>query len=160
MAQEMLPQDMNLGRDTHDLIVSFAVEFIHLLTFQANEICQKETNNGYISLQHVIRACEELGFEEFVGEIENVSAVYESDLRTMQKVVCPTPCFTRNAYQRNERKRLDGGVMDLTWRIWRRFKRSCLRNQGSDLKKDRWIAASNNEFDSRLLLLNTISHML
>jgi down-regulator of transcription 1 len=87
LATELLPEGLVLGRDTHDLIVSCAVEFVQLLTFQANEICQKETNNGYISLQHVIRACEELGFDEFVSEIESVSAAYEQELRTLQKVL-------------------------------------------------------------------------
>lgn len=86
MAQELLPEGLNFTRDTHDLIVSCALEFIHLLTFQANEICQKETNNGYISLQHVLRACEELGFQEYIAEIESATNMYERELRTLQKV--------------------------------------------------------------------------
>jgi hypothetical protein len=86
MAQELLPDGLNLSRDTHDLIVSFAHEFVHMVTFQANEICQKETRNGYIGLQHVIRACEELGFPDYVDEIEEVSEIYDRQLKLMQKV--------------------------------------------------------------------------
>jgi len=89
MAQELLPQGLNLSRDTHDLILSFAHEFLHLITFQANEICQNETNNGYIGLQHVVRACQELGFQEYVGEIVEVGEVYDRELKVLQKVRSP-----------------------------------------------------------------------
>jgi len=86
MAQELLPDGLNLGRDTHDLILSFAIEFIHMLTFQANEICQKETRNGFIGLQHVVKACSELGFHEYICEIQAVTTVYDRHIRMMQKV--------------------------------------------------------------------------
>jgi down-regulator of transcription 1 len=87
MAQELLPDGLNLSRDTHNLILACALEFIQMLTFQANQICQKETRNGFIGLQHVVKACEELGFHEYVREIEAVTAVYERQLKVMQKVI-------------------------------------------------------------------------
>ena len=86
MAQELLPEGINFSRDTHDLILSFAHEFLHMVTFQANEICQKETKNGYIGLHHVVRACRELGFQEYVDEIEEVGEVYDRELKVLQKV--------------------------------------------------------------------------
>jgi hypothetical protein len=89
LAEELLPEGLYLGKDTQQLVMSCAHEFLHLLTFQANEICQKETNNGYISLQHVVRACEELGFAEYRGEIEAVSNVYDQQLKSSQKVTNP-----------------------------------------------------------------------
>jgi down-regulator of transcription 1 len=86
MAQELLPEGLNLSRDTHNLIQSCAQEFIQLLTFQANEICQKESKYGFLGSQHVVKACEELGFPEYVGEIEAVTAVYGHHVKVMQKV--------------------------------------------------------------------------
>ena len=86
MAQELLPKGINLSKDTHDLILACALEFIQLLTFQANEICQKQTRNGFIGLQHVVKACEELGFHEYVREIEAVTAIYDRQLKLMQRV--------------------------------------------------------------------------
>jgi hypothetical protein len=86
LAQDLLPAELNLSEDTHVLIQSCAVEFIQLLTFQANEICQRERRNGFLGLQHIIRACEELGFKEYVCEIEAVSAVYDRQLKLLQKV--------------------------------------------------------------------------
>jgi len=86
MAQEFLPEGYNLSSETHNLIQSFALEFVQLLTFQANEICQKECRNGFIGLQHVTRACEELGFKDYVDEIEAVTAVYDRQMKLTQKV--------------------------------------------------------------------------
>jgi hypothetical protein len=86
MAQELLPDGLKLDLDTQDLVVAFALEFIQLLTYQANEICQKETNNGYIAPTHVLRACEELGFDEYVCEIQAVTEAYDRQIKTMQKV--------------------------------------------------------------------------
>ena len=92
MAQELLPEGLNLSKDTHDLILACAQEFIQLLTFQANEICQKKTRNGFIGLQHVVQACEELGFQEYVCEIEAVTAIYDQQLKMMQRVrISPPP---------------------------------------------------------------------
>ena len=93
LAQDLLPRDLTLAEDTHDLIQAFALEFIQLLTSQANEICQRERMNGFLGLQHVVRACQELGFEEYVDEIEAVSAVFERQVKFLQKV-CP-PCCMR-----------------------------------------------------------------
>lgn len=86
LAQDLLPGDLNLAEDTHDLIQAFALEFIHLLTFQANEICQRESRSGFLGLQHILRACQELGFGEYVDEIEAVSTVFERQIKFLQKV--------------------------------------------------------------------------
>jgi down-regulator of transcription 1 len=86
LAQDLLPEDLNLSDDTHNLIQACALEFIQLLTFQANEICQRESRNGFLGLQHVVRACQELGFQEYVCEIEAVSAVFEKQVKFLQKV--------------------------------------------------------------------------
>lgn len=90
MAEELLPEGLYMGKDTQRLVVSCAQEFVHMLTFQANEICQKETRNGYISLQHVVKACEELGFAEYAGEIQAVSNVYDQQLKSSQRVRSPS----------------------------------------------------------------------
>jgi down-regulator of transcription 1 len=89
MAQELLPEGINLSKDTHNLILACAVEFLHMLTFQANEICQKESRSGFIGLQHVVKACEQLGFHEYVCEIEAVTAIYDRQLKLMQRVCIP-----------------------------------------------------------------------
>jgi down-regulator of transcription 1 len=129
MAQELLPKGLNLSRDTHDLILAFAVEFIQMLTYQANEICQKETNNGYIALQHVVRACEELGFEEYVCEIQAVTTAYDRQIRMMQKVCTPVT----GLMSRRRLRRWGGGLRGVSWMSWRWCRRRCWRNRGNDL---------------------------
>lgn len=86
MAQELLPKGINLSKETHNLIHSLALEFLQMLTFQANEICQKENKNGFLGLVHVVKACEQLGFQEYVCEIENVTAIYDRQCKLLQKV--------------------------------------------------------------------------
>ena len=86
MAQEKLPPGIHFAKETHELMVDCAEEFIHLLTFQANEICNRTSKTGYIALQHVTQACEELGFEEYIREIKDVSVKYDRQLKIMQKV--------------------------------------------------------------------------
>ena len=116
LAQDLLPGDLNLSEDTHDLIQACALEFIQLLTFQANEICQRESRNGFLGLQHVVRACGELGFQEYVGEIEAVSAVFERQIKFLQKV---SPLESRFDWCRRKRIKSVGGLSVVGWMSWR-----------------------------------------
>jgi predicted ATP-dependent protease len=47
------------------------LEFIHLIASEANEICEKETKKT-IAGEHVVAALQELGFEEYVEEVDDV----------------------------------------------------------------------------------------
>jgi len=111
LAQDLLPQDLNLSEDTHDLIQACALEFIQLLTFQANEICQRENRNGFLGLQHIVRACKELGFQEYVCEIEAVSAVFERQAKLLQKV-CAMETRGNGGLE-------EGGEGGLVGKVWR-----------------------------------------
>jgi hypothetical protein len=110
LAQDLLPQDLNLREDTHDLIQACALEFIQLLTFQANEICQRENRNGFLGLQHIVRACQELGFQEYVCEIEAVSAVFERQVKLLQKV-----CATETRGNGGLEEGGEGGLVGSVW---------------------------------------------
>jgi down-regulator of transcription 1 len=86
MVQEFLPDGITCGRDTQDLIVSCCHEFIQMLTFQANQICQRGTQSGFLGLPHVLKACEELGFPEYIREIQHVADVHGRQVKAIQKV--------------------------------------------------------------------------
>jgi len=87
MAKDILVlDDMYLSEEMQDLILECALEFVRMLTSQANEICQKETRNGFITLQHILRACQELGFQEYIHEITRVGKDFEQQLKVLQKV--------------------------------------------------------------------------
>lgn len=70
---EMLPVGVTCPKETRDLLINCCVEFIHLLSSEANEVCEKNSRKT-ISPEHVIEALGSLGFGEYVEEVE---ATYE-----------------------------------------------------------------------------------
>ncbi|ORZ38041.1 histone-fold-containing protein [Catenaria anguillulae PL171] len=66
---EMLPPDMQCAKETRELLTDCCVEFIHLISSEANDICEKDSRKT-ISPDHVITALKELGFEDFVKEVQ------------------------------------------------------------------------------------------
>ncbi|EAZ06839.1 hypothetical protein OsI_29076 [Oryza sativa Indica Group] len=71
--KEMLPPDVRVARDAQDLLVECCVEFINLLSSESNEVCSREDKKT-IAPEHVLRALQDLGFREY---IEEVQAAYE-----------------------------------------------------------------------------------
>ncbi|KAJ1930593.1 negative cofactor 2 transcription regulator complex subunit ncb2, partial [Linderina pennispora] len=66
---EMLPSDITCAKDTRDLLIDCCNEFIHLIASESNEICEKEAKKT-IAAEHVLQALKELGFEKYVGEVQ------------------------------------------------------------------------------------------
>eukprot|EP00026_Physarum_polycephalum_P015686 Phypoly_transcript_16424.p1 GENE.Phypoly_transcript_16424~~Phypoly_transcript_16424.p1 ORF type:complete len:237 (+),score=75.52 Phypoly_transcript_16424:29-712(+) len=73
LIKEMLPEDVKCSNDTRDLILECCVEFIHLISSEANDIANKEKKKT-IAAEHVLKALTALGFDEFT---EDVTEVYE-----------------------------------------------------------------------------------
>lgn len=71
--KEMLPPDVRVARDTQDLLVECCVEFINLVSSEANDVCNREDKRT-IAPEHVLKALEVLGFGDY---IEEVYAAYE-----------------------------------------------------------------------------------
>ncbi|KAI0092829.1 histone-fold-containing protein [Irpex rosettiformis] len=71
MIAEYLPEDVSCARETRDLIIECCVEFIHLISSEANEICELESKKT-IAPDHIISALKRLGFENFTEEIQDV----------------------------------------------------------------------------------------
>ncbi|KAJ3016963.1 negative cofactor 2 transcription regulator complex subunit ncb2 [Thoreauomyces humboldtii] len=69
LIHEMMPSDIVCAKETRDLIAECCVEFIHLISTQANEQCEKEAKKT-IAGEHVIKALQELGFDEYVPEVQ------------------------------------------------------------------------------------------
>ncbi|KAJ3159999.1 negative cofactor 2 transcription regulator complex subunit ncb2 [Geranomyces michiganensis] len=69
LINEMLPEDINCAKEARDLIAECCVEFIHLISTQANEACEKEAKKT-IAGEHVITALQELGFESYIPEVQ------------------------------------------------------------------------------------------
>jgi len=73
LIKEMLPDDVKCANETRDLILECCVEFIHLVSSEANDVCTKD-NKKTIAPEHILKALQDLGFSDFVSE---VSEVYE-----------------------------------------------------------------------------------
>lgn len=67
---EILPPSsgVTFGRDARDLLIECCVEFIRMLSSEANDISEKEARKT-IATEHIEKALKELDFEEYIPEI-------------------------------------------------------------------------------------------
>uniref|UniRef100_G1KE76 Protein Dr1 n=1 Tax=Anolis carolinensis TaxID=28377 RepID=G1KE76_ANOCA len=70
MIKETLP-NVRVANDARELVVNCCTEFIHLVSSEANEICNKSEKKT-ISPEHVIQALESLGFGSYISEVKEV----------------------------------------------------------------------------------------
>ncbi|CAI9738909.1 protein Dr1-like [Octopus vulgaris] len=77
MIKELVP-NIRVANDSRELILNCCTEFIHLVSSEANEICNKQTKKT-ISPEHVLAALDSLGFssykEDAVAVLEEAKAV-------------------------------------------------------------------------------------
>lgn len=68
---------MTFARETRDLLIECCVEFITMLSSEANEIAEKDAKKT-IACEHVTKALQELGFEEYVPELLGVAENFKT----------------------------------------------------------------------------------
>ncbi|KIJ56539.1 hypothetical protein M422DRAFT_22704 [Sphaerobolus stellatus SS14] len=86
MISELLPKDISCAKETRDLIIECCVEFIHLISSDANEICEQESKKT-IAPEHIIGALKRLGFEQYVTEVDGVLKDHKQALKDREKKV-------------------------------------------------------------------------
>ncbi|OBZ76789.1 Negative cofactor 2 complex subunit beta [Grifola frondosa] len=86
MIAELLPNDVTCAKETRDLIIECCVEFIHLVSSEANEICDKESKKT-IAPEHIISALKTLGFDSFTEEVETVLKDHKQQQKDREKKV-------------------------------------------------------------------------
>ena len=59
---------ISFARDARDLLIDCCVEFITLISSEANEIAEREAKKT-IATEHIDKALKELGFPEYVREV-------------------------------------------------------------------------------------------
>ena len=72
------------ARDARDLMIECCVEFITLISSEANEIMEREQKKT-ISIEHVDKALKELGFPEYVREVLNSAGDAKEMLKSREK---------------------------------------------------------------------------
>lgn len=68
MGPDGQPGGMTFAKETRDVLIDCCVEFITMLSSEANEIAEKDAKKT-IACEHVTKALAELGFEEYVPEL-------------------------------------------------------------------------------------------
>ncbi|EGO01736.1 hypothetical protein SERLA73DRAFT_70905 [Serpula lacrymans var. lacrymans S7.3] len=86
MISELLPSDITCAKETRDLIIECCVEFIHLISSEANEICEQESKKT-IAPEHIIGALKRLGFDSFTTEVEDVLKDHKQQQKDREKKV-------------------------------------------------------------------------
>jgi len=84
MISELLPNDIVCAKETRDLVIECCVEFIHLLSSEANEICEQESKKT-IAPEHIISALKRLGFDSFTTEVEDVLKDHKQQQKDREK---------------------------------------------------------------------------
>ncbi|CAG9784525.1 unnamed protein product [Diatraea saccharalis] len=70
MIKELVPS-VRVAFESRELILNCCTEFIHLLSSEANEICN-QSNKKTINAEHVLAALDRLGFNDYTLEAEAV----------------------------------------------------------------------------------------
>ena len=86
LVSEMLPPDLTFSRESRDLLIECCVEFVHLISSEANEICEKESKKT-IAGEHVVKALEELGFNSYLDSIAVVVNDHKQQVKAREKKV-------------------------------------------------------------------------
>jgi len=68
IVRETLPEHIKCSSETRDAILECCIEFIHLISSEANEICNQEKRRT-ISAEHILKALEVLGFTEYSPQV-------------------------------------------------------------------------------------------
>ncbi|EGC29012.1 hypothetical protein DICPUDRAFT_159469 [Dictyostelium purpureum] len=84
LIKEILPQEVKCSNETRDLILECCVEFIHLISSEANDICGKD-NKRTIAPEHVIKALKELGFGDYIQKVTEVYDKHKLEVSTKTK---------------------------------------------------------------------------
>ncbi|KAI9887669.1 MAG: hypothetical protein M1823_000533 [Watsoniomyces obsoletus] len=83
---EILPpsEGLTFGRDARDLLIECCVEFITLISSEANEIAEKEAKKT-IACEHVTKALEDLGFGRYVPAVLEAVNEHREAQKTREK---------------------------------------------------------------------------
>nr|POF03964.1 negative cofactor 2 complex subunit beta [Quercus suber] len=67
----------NFAKETRDLLIECCVEFITMLSSEANEIAERDAKKT-IACEHITKALDDLGFGEYVPELLKVADSFKS----------------------------------------------------------------------------------
>ncbi|KAK6464462.1 putative transcriptional repressor [Scheffersomyces coipomensis] len=81
---EILPKDIAISKEAREAITECSIEFIMMLSSQSNEIAEKEAKKT-IASDHVVKALEELDFQNYLEIINKVLSEHKELLKGKEK---------------------------------------------------------------------------
>ncbi|KAF3063704.1 histone-fold-containing protein [Daldinia decipiens] len=83
---EILPASSGLSfaKEARDLLIECCVEFITLVSSEANEISEKEAKKT-IACDHITKALETLGFEDYIPAVLEAAAQHKETQKVREK---------------------------------------------------------------------------
>ncbi|KAF1352410.1 histone-fold-containing protein [Delphinella strobiligena] len=75
---------MTFAKDSRDLLIECCVEFITMISSEANEIAEKDAKKT-IACEHITKALEELGFAEYVPDLLEVAQQFKQTQASREK---------------------------------------------------------------------------
>ncbi len=84
MMQEILPPDIVFSKEAREGLIECCVQFIMMVSTESNDIAERESKKT-IASEHVIKALEELGFEEYLDPIRETLEQHRSIQKGREK---------------------------------------------------------------------------
>ncbi|CAG8393186.1 unnamed protein product [Penicillium salamii] len=83
---EILPPSsgQTFSKDARDLLMECCVEFITLISSEANDISEKEAKKT-IACEHVEKALRDLGFSDYIADVLAVAEEHKQQLKSREK---------------------------------------------------------------------------
>lgn len=110
---EILPPSsgQTFSKDARDLLMECCVEFITLISSEANDISEKEAKKT-IACEHVEKALRDLGFSDYIGDVLAVAEEHKQQLKVCEHLAwnCDTlerrlTSFLNHSRERRSRAR-------------------------------------------------------
>ncbi|KAL2210065.1 histone-fold-containing protein [Sarocladium strictum] len=135
IVSEILPaqQGVAFAKEARDLLIECCVEFITLISSEANEISEKEAKKT-IACDHITKALEQLGFSDYVPMVLDAAAEHKETQKvsylhhSANSGVQITDPNCRDA----RRRQTSSPTAECLWRSLRDFRRSSLRRHVHD----------------------------
>ena len=74
---ELQGANMTFAKEARDLLIECCVEFITMLSSEANDIAEKDAKKT-IACEHITKALQDLGFSEYVEELLSVAEGFKT----------------------------------------------------------------------------------
>lgn len=81
---EVLPSDLTFSKEARDVVIECCIEFIMILSDQSNEIAEQEAKKT-IASDHVIKALQELGFNDYIAPIEQALVEHRESVKGRER---------------------------------------------------------------------------